>query len=149
MARFFVLYSMQKMEFSMDKNCPKCGKRGLALGIETLKALLIVSLRRLNDELQYRFCTTKDCDVVYFGNDGSIFTTEDLSLRVYQKMPSNPDVLVCYCFQYRLRDLLYGKADALRKDIQEGIKAGQCACVLRNPQGNCCLGNVEAILKSR
>jgi hypothetical protein len=35
---------------------------------------------------------------------------------------------------------------AIVDDIKAGIKAGQCACDLRNPQGTCCLGNVRAWL---
>jgi len=31
------------------------------------------------------------------------------------------------------------------EDIQAGITAGQCACDLRNPQGTCCLGNVQKL----
>jgi hypothetical protein len=133
----------------MEKNCPLCGKRGFALSIETLKALLVVSLRRLNDSVQYRFCAKEDCEVAYFASDGSIFTVAELSVLIYQKAPHNPEVLVCYCFQHRLRDLLSQKADALLRDIEQGIQAGQCACQWRNPQGNCCLGNVRAILKLR
>ena len=132
----------------MDKNCPKCGKRGIAVAIETLKALLTVSLRQLEETLIYRFCASGTCDVVYFGSDGSIFTKEALAVKVYQKEVNNPDVLVCYCFQHRMRDFAE-QADALLKDIQAGIEAGQCACELRNPQGNCCLGNVRALINPR
>jgi hypothetical protein len=27
------------------------------------------------------------------------------------------------------------------------VKAGNCACEVRNPQGSCCLGNVQATVK--
>jgi hypothetical protein len=131
----------------MEKNCPKCGKRGLAVGIETLKSLLRLSLRLLNDALIYRFCATSACDVVYFASDGSIFSVNDINVPVYQKAPDNPTVLLCYCFQHRLRDFLAENAKNLLNDIQAGVEAGQCACELRNPQGNCCLGNVRALLK--
>jgi hypothetical protein len=32
-------------------------------------------------------------------------------------------------------------------DVTTGIKAGQCACEIRNPQGSCCLGNVRKVVK--
>ena len=131
----------------MEKTCPKCGNRGLAVGIETLKSLLTLSLRLVNEALVYRFCATKDCDVLYFASDGSTFTIQDVNVPVYQKAPDNPDTLVCYCFQHRLRDFSAQNAKTLLDDIQAGIAAGQCACELRNPQGNCCLGNVRALLK--
>jgi hypothetical protein len=31
--------------------------------------------------------------------------------------------------------------------ITAGILAGQCACEIRNPQGNCCLGNVREVVQ--
>lgn len=133
----------------MEKNCPNCGNRGLAVGIETLKSLLRLSLRLLNHSLVYRFCATKDCDVLYFASDGSIFTITDINIPVYQKAPDNPDSLVCYCFQHRLRDFSAANGETLLNDIQAGIEAGQCACELRNPQGNCCLENVRAVLKAQ
>lgn len=34
----------------------------------------------------------------------------------------------------------------LSADITAGIRAGQCACDLRNPQGICCLGNVRRLI---
>jgi len=39
-----------------------------------------------------------------------------------------------------------GKTTAV-EEITAGIKAGQCACDIRNPQGDCCLGNVRAFVK--
>ena len=36
---------------------------------------------------------------------------------------------------------------ATLEDIDAGIKTGQCACDLRNPQGSCCLGNVRGLIQ--
>lgn len=36
---------------------------------------------------------------------------------------------------------------AIFADIVAGTRQGQCACELRNPQGNCCLGNVHRLLR--
>ena len=33
------------------------------------------------------------------------------------------------------------------KNITAEMKAGNCACEIRNPQGSCCLGNVTAAIK--
>ena len=30
--------------------------------------------------------------------------------------------------------------------VEAGIRAGKCACDIRNPQGSCCLGNVRAVV---
>jgi hypothetical protein len=69
----------------------------------------------------------------------------------HQKESSDESVLVCYCFYHSpatLRaELLATGAATVIEEIEAGIKAGQCACELRNPQGSCCLGNVSAVIK--
>lgn len=131
----------------MEKHCPECGKQGLAVGIETVKALLKRSLREIDAALIYRFCAKPDCAVVYFAYPDKMFSKDDLSVSVYQKEPPHPDTLICYCFQHRLKEFDEADAETIIQDIQAGITAQQCACELRNPQGNCCLGNVLALLK--
>ncbi|MCC6167560.1 MAG: hypothetical protein IT329_10065, partial [Caldilineaceae bacterium] len=92
------------------------------------------------------------CPVVYFATDGSqTFGETELRAKVHQKHPDEDDVWICYCF--------WQSAGMIRKElnqtgistavdaIQAGIRAGQCACDIRNPQGNCCLGNVRATVK--
>jgi hypothetical protein len=37
--------------------------------------------------------------------------------------------------------------NAIAVAINAGIRAGACACDLRNPQGACCLGNARALVK--
>jgi hypothetical protein len=70
--------------------------------------------------------------------------------RVYQKAPKADDVLICYCFQHTPGDIRQRVAQStqvtLIVDINAGILAGQCACDWRNPQGNCCLGNVRQLV---
>ena len=39
-----------------------------------------------------------------------------------------------------------GKCTILQHITAE-VKAGNCACEIRNPQGSCCLGNVNAAVK--
>ena len=130
--------------------CPSCGQAGKPVGRQTVKALLAKSLRLIDGE--YFFCRNQDCDIVYFSAGGGMnFSTRDLRERVYQKMPSDPDASICYCFRHRLGDLTDGSAEDRRRileDITAGIKAAQCACDIRNPQGSCCLGNVRSVLRS-
>jgi hypothetical protein len=130
--------------------CPSCGGSGKPVQGQTVKALLSESLRALQ-ELEYHFCSTPNCPVVYFPLDGShTFTIEQVRERVYQKEPAQEEVFVCYCFRYKAGEIRSatpaGGAEILR-EITNGIHAGQCACDLRNPQGSCCLGNVRALLK--
>lgn len=130
--------------------CPICGERGKAVQGQTVKALVSVSLREVQ-EVEYLFCKTQTCPVVYFfPHSEQTFTVEQVRERVYQKEPNDEDVFVCYCFRYtagKLRAASPESRMAIVDDINTGINAGQCACDLRNPQGSCCLGNVRGLIK--
>ncbi len=133
-----------------ENNCPNCGQKGKLVQGQTVKALLSSSLRQLQD-INYYFCPTQSCPVVYFSSDStSIVTTSQLRERVYQKEPTADDVLVCYCFKYAVADIRNATQEtrnSILKDINAGIQANQCACDIRNPQGSCCLGNVRRLMK--
>jgi hypothetical protein len=128
-----------------DAACPTCAQPGKEVGGQTVKSLLAVSLRQLTSST-YRFCATRTCPVVYFSESGQQFTRAQVLAPVYQKVPDVPNTPICYCFGYAVADLT-GEVEHARivQDIRAGIKAGQCACDLRNPQGTCCLGNLLAI----
>ncbi len=102
-------------------------------------------------DVEYLFCKTQTCPVVYFSPDGKqTFTVDQVRERVYQKEPDGEDVFACYCFRHtvgELRAALSQTHMAIVDDINTGINAGQCACDLRNPQGSCCLGNVRGLIK--
>lgn len=130
--------------------CPECGKIGKPVQEQTVKALLSASLRDVQD-VQYFFCRTQTCPVVYFSEDGQqVFTVEQVREQVYQKGPEADDVFICYCFRHTVGDLRAASPKeriAIVSDINTGINAEQCACDLRNPQGSCCLGNLRAAIK--
>lgn len=129
--------------------CPECSQTGKPVGGQTVKAMLSVSLRRVQDT-KYLFCRTQTCPVVYFSDNEQTFTVEQVRERVYQKEPEVEDVFVCYCFRHTGGDLRVATPEdrtAIVNDINTGINAGQCACDLRNPQGSCCLGNVRGMIK--
>lgn len=130
--------------------CPECGKIGKPIQGQTVKALLSVSLRQLQDG-KYLFCRTQTCPVVYFSADSEqTFRVEQVRERVYQKEPEAEDVFICYCFRHTVGNLRTASSNgrtAIVDDINTGINAGQCACDLRNPQGSCCLGNVRNVIK--
>lgn len=130
--------------------CPACGEKGKSVQGQTVKALLSVTLRQVRN-VEYLFCRTQSCPVVYFTSDGKqTFTIQQVRERVYQKEPDAHDVFVCYCFRHMVGDIRIGSPDTralILDDINTGIQADQCACDLRNPQGSCCLGNVRALIK--
>jgi len=133
---------------NMIGHCPHCGEKGKTVSGQTVKSLIAVSLRSVHEETGYFFCREQFCPVVYFTGDGQhTFKREHLRERVYQKEPDNLDVLMCYCFQYSVGDIKSAREEqqAIIADINAGIKAGQCACDLRNPQGSCCLGNIRKL----
>ena len=125
--------------------CPHCGQKGKTIPGQTVRANLSVSLKQVEARMYY-FCRTEHCPVVYFTANGkSIFTTDQLRERVYQKEPGNFETKVCYCFDHKVGEIQNGspaERSLIIEDINAGIAAGQCACDLRNPQGSCCLGNV-------
>jgi hypothetical protein len=130
--------------------CSECGKVGKPIQGQTIKALLSVSLRQVQDA-KYLFCRTHDCPIVYFSADGKqTFTIEQIRERVYQKEPEAEDVFVCYCFRHTVGDIHTASPKqrlVILGDINVGINTGQCACDFRNPQGSCCLGNVRTLIK--
>lgn len=133
-----------------ENTCPECGQVGKPVDDATLKSMLSSSLRQIR-KVQYFFCRTRACPVVYFSSDGEqMFTTEDVRERIYQKEPDSEDVFVCYCFRHTIGEVRNASPEehlAILEDINAGIKAGQCACDWRNPQGSCCLGNVREVIK--
>lgn len=113
--------------------------------------MLVISLVAVRP-VEYRFCRTVQCPVVYFSSDGrQTFTECELRERVYQKHPNDDEVFVCYCFRHTpgtiRAELRVSGVSTTVERINAGITAGQCACEIRNPQGNCCLGNVTTTVK--
>lgn len=130
--------------------CPRCGTKGKKVDSATVKALVVVSLREVQAG-EYRFCSQAECAAVYYHTSSDqLFLQQHLRERVYQKEPTARDVLICYCFQHRLGEVLdslpIDQAQAIVEDVNQGIQAGQCACDWRNPQGACCLGNIQRLI---
>ncbi len=136
--------SKQGREFS----CSSCGAEGRSVGIETVRAIVKDDVE-IADET-YRFCTTTDCPVVYFGSNGALIEKSGVRVRVGIKETEEP-IPVCYCFGFTQHDILddvktTGSATILDK-IKVEVKAGNCACETNNPSGSCCLGEVSRIVK--
>jgi len=124
--------------------CPLNGARSKRVDMLTVKSLL----RRLPLEMPivpYYFCEAPDCDVVYFpiGPDAPVFLRRDLLVRVGIKETADP-IPVCYCFGFSRKDIQEEIAKTGRSTVAARItaevKAGRCACEVKNPSGKCCLG---------
>jgi hypothetical protein len=131
--------------------CPQDGTKEKPVQLITLKSLLLpVALEQLNPATAYGFCSSPNCSVVYFSEQGQTFTTADLKVSVFQK-DMNEDVSACYCFGWsrqRIREEIQrlGESSAIAS-ITAHVKAKRCGCEVNNPQGSCCLGNVRAVIE--
>ncbi len=126
--------------------CPENGARAKRVGMRTVKALVRHLPFRM-PSAQYYFCEAPGCDVVYFAADPSapVFRRADLLVRVEPKDPGD-DVPVCYCFGITRREiadeLVRTARSSAAERIRSEVKAGRCACEVKNPSGRCCLGRI-------
>jgi hypothetical protein len=131
--------------------CPVNGARSKKVDMLTVRSL-VRHLPLGMPETQYYFCGASDCDVVYFPFDSlaQVFRRGDMLVRVGAKEKADP-VPVCYCFGYSRKDIENEIAETGRSTVAERItaevKAGNCACEVKNPSGKCCLGDVTQAVK--
>lgn len=94
----------------------------------------------------HAFCANAKCDVVYFASP-HVYSKSDVRVRVGLKETA-PPIPVCYCFAFTEEmirtELKRENATTIPDRIRSEIKAGNCACEIKNPQGRCCLGEVNA-----
>ncbi|MBW4839360.1 putative iron-sulfur cluster-binding metallochaperone [Brevibacillus nitrificans] len=130
--------------------CPSCGGKGKTVQLITLKSLLKASALEIIEPVNsYLFCSDSACSIVYFsGNHSQTFLENDLKVPVYQKN-QGADVPVCYCFDWTRERLLQsvGTNQKPSDQIKVHVQAGRCGCEVNNPQGACCLGNVNAFVR--
>jgi hypothetical protein len=85
-----------------------------------------------------------DCDAVYF-SEAMRFLKSDIKVRVGFKEQQDP-ILFCYCFDYSRGDISHDLELRGETDIPDRVKAeiqrGFCACDVKNPSGDCCLGDL-------
>ena len=139
--------SILDVQSSVSAACPTNGQVGRRVDTQTVKAMLNLPLNVLRN-VDYRFCSDPNCPTVYYSVDGSqTFTETDLRERVFQKHPQDANVFVCYCFRHTVGNAL-AEGKRVASEIDQGIQNNQCACDIRNPQGSCCLGNVNRLVKN-
>jgi hypothetical protein len=98
----------------------------------------------------YRFCPDPNCAVVYFSESGTRFTVDEVRELVSAKTTSDRRP-ICYCFGFTEGDareeITRDGTSKIPSQISQLIKAGMCACEVRNPAGVCCLGEVNRTVK--
>ena len=130
--------------------CTRCHATGKPVDELTVKALLTESALARFEPGAYRFCPDADCDVVYFAEHGGTFSKPDLRVGVWQKEPMGSRAF-CYCFGETDNtigaEIARTGASHAAERIRAHIKAGRCACEVRNPRGVCCLGDINAAVE--
>jgi hypothetical protein len=131
--------------------CPASGTFSRKVQHRTLEHLLKPEKRGAIRDAQYYFCNESTCRVVYFSNEEApAFSVDDLTVKVFAKDQGN-EVPVCYCFDWT-RDRIMRQIEETGRstaslEIAREIKAGNCACDIKNPKGECCLGEVNVFAK--
>ena len=127
--------------------CGNCEVRGRPVSRKTILLMLKPNLLEQAMTGTYSFCSTMDCPVVYFEEQGSHrFTTDDLRVPVGVKSSADP-IPLCYCFGFNeshIREEISRTGNtSIPARIAKLIREGLCACKSRNPSGVCCLGEVN------
>ncbi len=128
--------------------CPACGRPGRPVKLVTVKSLLSSeATTRLDPGREWHFCPHGDCDVVYHSAELA-YRGAEVRVPVFQREPGE-DVPVCYCFGWtrrRIREEVRRTGrNTPAEEITAHVRAGRCACEIRNPQGGCCLPNVRRV----
>ncbi|VAX17724.1 hypothetical protein MNBD_NITROSPINAE02-516, partial [hydrothermal vent metagenome] len=122
--------------------CAACGAIARPVARQTLLFQLKHSELMTLKNTSFHFCANADCDVVYFGEDGTTYTKDHMRQKVGQKSTS-PDRTICYCFDVTELDVREELANTGKSEskafVMEQVKQKQCACEVRNPSGQCCL----------
>ena len=142
----------QISESNSSELCLSCNSKGKKVKIITLKSMLKPTiLSTLNTNSSHYFCSSKDCDVVYFNTDKKTYLTSDIKVSVHQK-DNSFDSPICYCFGWTKEKIKQYVEKGLTSNplnhIRENIKENRCGCEVNNPQGSCCLRNVTNYIKN-
>lgn len=143
--------SLPKVVAPNSAVCRVCGQKGKAVQRITPEHLLLENQAAKLRAAPYFFCPTSTCEVVYFSNETrQYFTKKDVRVRVGIKENQDP-IPVCYCFDFS-REKIFDEIQATGQSaaaayISEKVRAGECACEIKNPSGRCCLGEVNKTIK--
>ena len=116
--------------------CPANGQEYSEVSVRTIVHHIKESWSWLPSTSRYFFCDDPDCDVVYFGDDGSTIVMSQLRTRIGVKEKAD-DSLLCYCFGVSHSD--FQRDPAIKDFVIAQTKAGLCSCETSNPSGRCCL----------
>jgi hypothetical protein len=118
------------------RRCPANGIEYAEVSARTIAHHIKQSWKWPDNGQRYYFCDDPACDVVYFGEDGSVILKSQLRTLVGVKEASG-DAPLCYCFGVTRAD---AQSDPhIRDFVAAQTKLGLCSCDTSNPSGRCCL----------
>lgn len=131
-----------KSDFPGTARCPVNGQEYKKVSLKTLLQHVRYPANQHINMQGYYFCSSPDCDVVYFGGDGLLFSKDDIREVVGQKSKQAERTL-CYCFGITQQDVEqeiyeYGYSPSYRFVVEQ-TKQSNCSCESQNPSGRCCL----------
>jgi hypothetical protein len=93
-------------------------------------------------------CRSPDCRVIYFGSEGTTVTIDQV-----HEIPGFKEGgrgLACYCFGHHeseiVEEVRASGTSSTVASVEDEVKAGNCACEVRNPSGKCCLRDLKALV---
>ena len=126
--------------------CPECGYICKSVGMPTLYHQVRFPENQSLITGSYYFCPAKICAVGYFtGADNMI---PKAHLRSYQAIQND---MLCYCFDIAANQYLSAlkaqRGGPIKDFVRQRTQAGECACKIRNPSGQCCLADFKNLEK--
>lgn len=128
--------SCEKNSLPRKYNCPVNEQLYVEVERKTVLQHIKSPWEKSLHEDKYYFCDDPNCDVVYFGLNGSLINKSELR-TVVGKKESDENALVCYCFG--VSKYLAAKFPDIKTFVTQQTKEHNCACDVRNPSGRCCL----------
>lgn len=116
--------------------CPSNGMEYSEVSARTIAHHIKESWAWTQTASHYFFCDDPECDVVYFGDDGSTIIKSQLRTLVGVKEKKS-DSLLCYCFG--VSNTEYLRNPSIKDYVIAQTKAALCSCETSNPSGRCCL----------
>jgi len=117
-------------------HCPVCGQVSLTVPVKTiLHHIKQPWLHRLTDQTYY-YCSTPDCEVVYFAQDRMMIHKSEIR-RLIGIKEQNKDALICFCFGVSRTQA--ASDISIKEFVIQQTKRAMCSCDTANPSGRCCL----------
>jgi len=132
----------EKRTFPRKFSCPENSKNYVSVSHKTILHHIKSPWKNKLTEEQYYFCDDPECEVTYFGLEGSVIKKSELRTKVGIK-EKDDEALVCYCFGVSKATAKQDKT--IKTYVSKNTKENLCACEIRNPSGRCCLKDFAEI----